>query len=120
MGMNNGRLKDYFDLLFLADNFPFEGEVLVQAIRSTFGNRGLPIDSLAPIPIGLDHSFSEDQSKKLQWDLFLSRSGLQAPSLAATVLSIQDFLLPVLGSIREDRDCGAWPPGGPWDSAVLK
>ena len=85
MGMNNGRLKDYFDLLFLADNFPFEGEVLVQAIRSTFGNRGLPIDSLAPIPIGLDHSFSEDQSKKLQWDLFLSRSGLQALPEALSV-----------------------------------
>lgn len=120
MGMSNSRLKDYFDLLFLADNFRFKGPVLAQAVRSTFDNRGLPVDSLAPIPIGLDQTFGEDQGKKLHWDLFLSRSGLQAPPLPETVVRLQDFLLPILNSIRERHAISSWPPGGPWVSVTLK
>ncbi len=120
MGMSNGRLKDYFDLLFLADNFRFKGPVLAQAIRSTFDNRGLPVDSLAPVPIGLDQTFGEDQGKKLHWDLFLSRSGLKAPPLSETVVKLQDFLLPILNSIREGHAISSWPPGGPWVSSTLK
>jgi len=114
MGMRNGRLKDYFDLHFLADNFPFEGRLLGQTIRSTFEYRGLPIDSLEPIPIGLDKAFGEDRDKQTQWGLFLSRSELQAPPLPETVGRLQNFLLPVLDSIRAKRAVDTWPPGGPW------
>ena len=114
MGMRNGRLKDYFDLQFLADHFSFEGKLLAQAIRSTFEYRGLAIDSLAPIPIGLDNAFGEDHAKQTQWGFFLSRSGLHAPPLLETVGRLQNFLLPVLDSIRTNRPLNMWPPGGPW------
>ena len=79
MGMRNGRLKDYFDLQFLAERFTIEGDILAQAILSTFENRGLPVASLDPIPVGLDKVFGEDRDKQTQWDLFLRRSELQAP-----------------------------------------
>lgn len=114
MGMRNGRLKDYFDLQFLAANFPFEGSLLAQAIRSTLDYRGMPIDSLPPIPIGLDKEFGEDQAKQDQWRLFLRRSGLQAPPLPETVGRLQNFLLPVLNFVRVHQAIDTWPPGGPW------
>lgn len=114
MGMRNGRLKDYFDLQFLAERFPFEGDLLAQTILSTFENRGLPVDSLERIPVGLDKVFGEDRDKQTQWGLFLSRSELQAAPLPETVARLQNFLLPVLDSIRTKQTAGTWPPGGPW------
>jgi hypothetical protein len=40
LGMLNSRMKDFFDVWFLASTFPFELNVLAQAMRATFERRG--------------------------------------------------------------------------------
>ena len=48
----------------------------------------------------------------------LVRSELQAPPLPETVERLQDFLLPVLDSIRMKHAVGMWLPGGPWHQSA--
>lgn len=42
LGLLNSRIKDYYDLALLSRLYSFDGQVLVDAIRSTFQHRGTP------------------------------------------------------------------------------
>ena len=55
LGMGNTRLKDYYDLWVLPNNFSFEGPLLCQAIQATFARRKTLLPSA--IPIALDPGF---------------------------------------------------------------
>ena len=35
----SSRMKDYYDIYYLANKFDFEGEVLAEALKKTFANR---------------------------------------------------------------------------------
>ena len=43
LGIGNSRMKDFYDLWFLARQFAFEGEALCKAIKGTFDRRGTPL-----------------------------------------------------------------------------
>ena len=36
----SSRMKDYYDIYYLANKFDFDGAILTEALRKTFGNRG--------------------------------------------------------------------------------
>ena len=42
LGIANSRMKDFFDVWFLAQTFAFDGTVLNAAIRATFERRDTP------------------------------------------------------------------------------
>jgi hypothetical protein len=52
LGMLNSRFKDYFDLHYLAQKFPFDGALLVKSIAGTFARRGTAFP--AGLPARLD------------------------------------------------------------------
>lgn len=76
LGIANSRMKDFFDVWFLAMNFQFDGSVLSRAIKATFERRKTELPK-AP-PLALTKGFSEDDAKMKQWKAFVSKSG--APS----------------------------------------
>ena len=39
LGERNTRMKDFYDVWYLAVNYPFEGSVLAEAITATFAQR---------------------------------------------------------------------------------
>jgi predicted nucleotidyltransferase component of viral defense system len=86
LGMANSRMKDFFDIWFLAKRFLFHGASLRGAIRATSTRRGA---FSAETAIALTPEFSTDPAKTAQWKVFLRRSGLEevAPTLDAPVLS---------------------------------
>ena len=49
LGERNSRIKDLFDLRFLASRFDFERTTLSEAIRRTFERRGTPIPADPPV-----------------------------------------------------------------------
>lgn len=65
LGMDNSRMKDYFDLWLLARTFDFDGEMLCEAIAATFQRQREPF----PVerPIGLTPEFSASAVKRTQW-----------------------------------------------------
>src|ERR1019366_7169123 len=90
LGIANSRMKDFFDVWFLAQNFPFEGRGLSEAIRATFVRRGTPIPE-AP-PVALTAVFATDASKAAQWKGFVTRGGLAlGTSLADIVEAVAGF-----------------------------
>ena len=48
LGERNSRYKDFYDLYVLAQQFPFEGERLTDAITATFKRRRTPIEDNLP------------------------------------------------------------------------
>jgi hypothetical protein len=90
LGMVNTRLKDYFDLWFLARNFVFDPAVLRDAIAATFARRSTPLPQ--HLPLGLSDTFAQDATKVQQWKSFLRKNKLQAPVLEA----VMDELRPLL------------------------
>jgi predicted nucleotidyltransferase component of viral defense system len=67
----NSRMKDFFDLWALSRLYPFEGAVLVKAIKATFDRRSTVIEGL---PEGLTDHFGKDKSTL--WTAFLRRARL--------------------------------------------
>jgi hypothetical protein len=43
LGMDNSRMKDFYDLHWLQAHVPFEGDVLTEAVINTFKRRGTQI-----------------------------------------------------------------------------
>ena len=115
LGMVNSRMKDFFDLLVIAEQISFDGPLLVEAIRATFDRRQTIIPEA--IPVGLRDEFATNQDKQTQWRAFLRRSRLDTPlaGLAEVIDTLRSFLAPPLGAAaRRAAFDQSWQPGGPW------
>lgn len=90
LGITNSRLKDFYDLHFLTQNFEFDRETLVQAITATFEKRKTPLPT--KVPIALTEEFSEDANKNTQWKSFLRKTQLNEQiMLPQTVADLREF-----------------------------
>jgi len=109
--MNNSRMKDFFDLDWLASHQEFDACVLGQAIRNTFERRqtALPDER----PIALTKEFSLDAMKQTQWAAFLRKSRLESDSLEEVIQRINTFLVPFCSSEKLDSE-QRWIPEKGW------
>lgn len=115
LGIANSRLKDFFDLWFLAKQFDFRGDSLSKAIRSTFERRKTSLPTRPPVCLTVD--FSGDRDKQAQWNGFLKRAGLdvQGLTLAQVLPQLGTFLMPpTLAAAKGETFKSHWSAGGPW------
>lgn len=117
LGMDNSRMKDYFDIDVLGRLHAFQGTRLARALEATFRRRQTPLPS-SPPP-GLSDGFAEDPMKRAQWSAFVRRLGLDADgatsSLLEVVVRVRRFLLPVVEALAAGQEWRRnWPVGGPW------
>jgi len=115
LGLANSRMKDFFDLWFLATTFSFEEAVLAEAVRATFERRRTAIPETPPL--ALTTEFSEDPKKRAQWAAFVKKSRLAEPSLdlSSVVATLNRFLWPVVVAISPGQSLGAsWTIGEAW------
>ena len=117
LGILNSRMKDFYDIWFLARTFPFEVTALSGALRTTLERRKTEL-SREGLKILLK-DLSGDPAKQTQWRAFLRKSRLTAPDDFAVVNNaIQEFLLfPAASTGAESRTPLSWSPGGPWQRA---
>ncbi len=117
LGLVNSRMKDYYDVWFLAGRFPFDGGTLADALRATFARRRLDIPEDAD---GLAHRFATDPEKQREWAAFLRRSGVTdvALQLPAVVALIRTFVLPPLAAARGRSACSKRWSEGAWTDAL--
>jgi len=109
LGIDNSRMKDFYDLHWLQSHFHFEGKLLTQAIANTFERRGTEIPK--GLPIALTEAFSTDKQKVLQWNAFLRKGDLNPMSLDEVVRNLSQFLLPLIVAEVDDH---RWVPSGNW------
>lgn len=115
LGDRNSRIKDFFDLRYLAECFEFDRMTLAGAVRRTFERRRTPVP--AGDPIGLTPAYWENPSRPAQIRAFARRAGLEVPAKPGEefVRLLHSFLSPVLEDIRRGtRKEGTWRAGGPW------
>lgn len=90
LGMENSRMKDYFDLWILLRDQTIDRPLVASAIQATFGRRQTKLP--AGIPIGLSTEFASDALKISQWDAFVARNKLKAPDLASLVAELRGII----------------------------
>lgn len=115
LGDRNSRIKDFFDIHYLAGRFEFDRKTMSEAVRLTFDRRKTPIP--AGDPIGLTSAYWDNPSRPPQIRAFARRAGLEVPAKPAEEFTalLHAFLAPVLDDLREGGVVeGMWPPGGPW------
>jgi predicted nucleotidyltransferase component of viral defense system len=115
LGLTNSRTKDYFDLHYLAMNFPFEGAALARAIGATFERRKTPFP--VSTPQGLTDAYWTHQGRDAQLRAFARRTRVRVDMQAARSLLplLREYLLPPLAAARRAQPFNQrWAPGGPW------
>lgn len=113
--MANTRMKDFYDILTLAQFSDFEGEVLAEGMRATFHRRGTTLPKV--VPVALTERFSQDSAKQAQWKVFLRKGRLSTEivSLDKVIAALREFIMPALTAAEEDTHfILKWPAGGPW------
>jgi len=94
LGINNSRMKDFFDLAVIARTSTLDGSILVEALRATFARRGTALPPTTPI--ALTPEFANDPAKARQWNAFLSKAKLKDSDLPEIVATLHDFLWPAV------------------------
>jgi hypothetical protein len=109
LGLQNSRMKDFFDLHWLREHQSFDGGLLLAAVEATFVRRGTVIPSTPPT--ALSEVFSRDDGKTLQWNAFRKKGQLDAPELPEVIARLSEFLLPIFsGEVRGQ----IWHPHSGW------
>ena len=95
----NSRMKDFFDVAMLASTNNLDGDVLHQAIKSTFNRRETQMPAAPAI---FTDRFGQDPDKQRQWSAFIQRTKITQSSFSETLSLIKDFLKPLYDAIREN------------------
>lgn len=100
LGIQNSRIKDFYDIYSLIKIFDIDTTSLQRAIAMTFERRKTKIPE--DIPIALTDEFAYDKDKVGQWKQFISKNSLSnAPDdLFIVIDEIRNFLLPIFNALN--------------------
>jgi Nucleotidyl transferase AbiEii toxin, Type IV TA system len=115
LDIRNSRMKDFYDIWFIANTWTFDMASLRKAILASFERRG----SVTPteVPFALTEDFLNDPQKTQQWSAFVNRlnPGEKAPSLKEVGAVLRAFLLPCIASGSPTKpDTLSWTPNQGW------
>ena len=101
-----GRMKDFYDIYYLARTFDFDGAKLQAAIFETLQRRGTHYDRNSFKRVV---SLAEDTDMQKRWKFFLKTIKDDSLEFSAVIEEIQTFLEPVFEAIvNEDEWQGEW------------
>lgn len=92
-GMANGRMKDFWDLRYMIEEFEFDGALLQKAIDSTFERRNTQLPG--SLPIALTDEFIRNKLVNERWTAFIQRNGItRHVDLSETIAMLAVFFEP--------------------------
>jgi predicted nucleotidyltransferase component of viral defense system len=95
------RMKDYYDLYFIAYTFDFDGRKLQEAIMQTLQNRGTDYDRSSFDEI---ISFSENDTMLVKWRQFIRRTKLPNIELVEVTALLNTFLRGIWDAIINEEE----------------
>ena len=99
LDMVNTRMKDFYDIWLLLTTLDLDKTNLRNAVLSTFDRRHTKLPR--QIPVGLSPAFTENETKKKQWQAFLRKNRLDSDlSLREAAEQIQSSLLPLITEVK--------------------
>lgn len=102
LGLRNSRMKDYFDLHALSRENAASASQVDAAIAATFERRKTPLPDTWPL--GLSDEFAHNPAKLAQWQAFLGKNRLNAPTLAEVIDAVRQFLVEPLRLARQRQN----------------
>ncbi|HEY5122461.1 MAG TPA: nucleotidyl transferase AbiEii/AbiGii toxin family protein [Ignavibacteria bacterium] len=104
INLATSRMKDFYDIAFLAKNCHFEKTILREALFTTFNNRKTDIENRKEI---FSDDFKNDSKKQIMWSAFLKRNKLDDyTKFIEIVEKIKTFIEPVF----ENNNKNKWNP----------
>ena len=115
LAKTNSRMKDFYDVWVLQNQFAFDGAGLAEAIKATFVGRRT--EAAPSSCIAFQSSFYASEEPLTRWRLYVQRGSFEQvpPTFAEVGEAIDAFLRPVAESIARNEEFDlSWPAGGPW------
>lgn len=85
----SSRMKDYYDIYYLANKFDFDGVVLTEALRKTFANRN---HSFTVAQFERIIAFDGDDAMQKKWRAFCRKTDIKTDDYSTVLKTIQIFL----------------------------
>lgn len=85
----SSRMKDYYDIYYLANKFDFDGKVLTEALRKTFTNRehNFTAEQFEQVM-----AFDSDEAMQKKWKAFVRKIDMKTDDYSTVLKTIKDFL----------------------------
>ena len=113
LGFTNSRMKDFYDVYQMSDQFVFDGNLLADTILKTFQKRGTTIP--AELPVAFTKEFSEDNMKQTQWNAFINKNSLENLAFPIVVARIDAFIFPIFDALISSQTFSlSWKSDKQW------
>ena len=96
-----GRMKDFYDIYYLARTFDFDGTKLQKAIFETLQQRGTPYNNVSFKRIV---SLAENEDIQKRWRYFLKSIKDDTLEFNVVIDEIREFLEPVFDAIINEKE----------------
>lgn len=85
----SSRMKDYYDIYYLANKFDFDGNVLTEALRKTFANRehNFTVEQFEQVMC-----FDNDAAMQKKWKAFVRKIDTKTDDYGTVLKTIKIFL----------------------------
>lgn len=85
----SSRMKDYYDIYYLANKFDFEGKILSEALRKTFANREhcFTLEQFEQVM-----GFNDDAAMQKKWKAFVRKIDTKTDDYSTVLNTIKAFL----------------------------
>lgn len=102
----SSRMKDYYDIYYLANKFDFDGATLTEALRKTFENRGhtFTVEQFEQVM-----AFDNDEAMQKKWKAFCRKIDTRTDDYGTVLKTINDFLArPFAVAVSSDSFSAKW------------
>ncbi len=101
LALANSRMKDFYDIWMIVNQFQIKSEKITPIIREIFRNRKTVIRE---IPKAFSEAFYNNSKTLDRWDAFLKGIGHDPILFQKVIFEIRDFFLPILTEMIKPVD----------------
>lgn len=109
----SSRMKDYYDIYYLANKFDFDGATLTKALKKTFENRGhaFTVEQFEQVM-----NFADDSAMQKKWKAFVRKINTKTDDYSNVLKTIKVFLTkPFIAAVKSKAFTEKWSAAnGEW------
>lgn len=102
----SSRMKDYYDIYYLANKFDFDGGILTEALRKTFQNREhvFSVEQFEQVM-----AFEDNEAMQKKWNAFCRKINIKTDDYGTVLITIRKFLTkPIVAAINNSYFDEQW------------
>lgn len=115
----SSRMKDYYDIYYLANKVDFDGATLTEALKKTFENRGhsFTIEQFEQVM-----GFDGDGAMQKKWKAFVRKIDTKTDDYGTVLKTIKAFLTePFIAAVKDEKFTDQWYSNeNKWNKEIQK